>query len=47
MCRLGLGLWKSVAGQHRPLSHEETSLVGVFAGSEVDVIIRPWQCAVN
>jgi len=47
MCRLGLGLWRSVAEQHHPLSHEETSLVGVFVDLEVDVIIRPWQCAVN
>jgi hypothetical protein len=45
MCRLGLGLWKSVVGR-RLMSHEETSLVGVFVGLDIGVIIHPWQCAV-
>lgn len=31
MCRLGLGLWRSVV-ERRPLSHEGPFLVGVIVG---------------
>lgn len=40
MCRLGLGLWRSVVERHL-LSHEGPFLVVVFVGLRIDVVIHP------